>query len=113
MGRLDQERRCVNSTCADISRTFDLAGRLDRLRLRSGAGPIPAMLSLRYEYDEAGLLRAVPGFLPRVYHDAAGRTTALRFANDILETRRYHPQRGWTERTAINWLGPRPVGYFV
>lgn len=107
MGRPERERSCVDGACADLARKFDEGGRVRVLDMVATlGGSVAAKQQVEYRYDEAGYLTAIPGVLPRVGHDAAGRLASVDFANGLREIHRYDPQRGWLESVTIQ---PRPL----
>lgn len=47
------------------------------------------------QYDSAGHLKAIPGFVTKATYTAEGKLAVLNAANGTVTTRTYSPQRGW------------------
>jgi RHS repeat-associated protein len=89
-GRLRRQKRGIPSAgySGEVSREYDVAGRMTRLTYPDGhlIGP--------FGYDAAGRLTSIPGILDGVTYDAAGRPLVQTNANDTTTTRTYHAGRG-------------------
>ena len=53
---------------------------------------------VEYQYDEAGMLYAIPGYMSEAAYAATGQPTVRRFTIPAIETKAvYHPHRDWLE----------------
>jgi RHS repeat-associated protein len=60
-----------------------------------------------WTYDAGGRLAAIPGLIPQVDYDAAGRTTAVAYANGVSTAFVWDGPRGWLDK--VTTKGPAGV----
>ncbi|MBS1857278.1 MAG: VCBS repeat-containing protein [Acidobacteria bacterium] len=114
LGRVDEETECIDNKCYELGLKFDPAGRLRRVVYPDASGHVANnSLAVDYQYDNRGWLAAIPGYVSRFDHDAAGRTTDILFVNGIEEARHFSSQRGWSDSVQVfkpSAIGPHVLG---
>jgi RHS repeat-associated protein len=88
-GRLVTGTRTIDGLSYTFQKSYDAAGRLLSTEYPDGetVGPL--------QYDGAGRLLAIPGFVNEVLYDARGQLTKQTNANGTITTRSYSSQRLW------------------
>lgn len=97
-GRTVSDLRIVDGTDHLLRQAFD---RLDRVKTLT----YPDGFALTYEYNERGLVSAIPGILASAQYDARGKATQRELANGVVTTVGYDDQERVRNIHAANRSG--------
>jgi RHS repeat-associated protein len=92
-GQVNRYVRTIDSRTYEIQKTFDLGGRLLTTTFPDGE-------TVTQQYDAAGRVTAVPGYVNLVGYDAMGNVSRLENANGTVTTLGYSDTRGWLNTIA-------------
>ncbi len=95
LGQLAVVDKCVLGQRLRTATGYDKLGRLESVTYPDGE-------QVRYEYDAAGRLARMPGYVTEFHYDAAGHVTTTEFANQTIETRTYNSQREWLTGLSVS-----------
>ncbi len=71
----------------------------------------PSGVEANQQYDEAGRLSSIPGYVNYTYN-ASGQPIRTEYANGVVETNTYNPYRGWLSQRNYQ-LGGSALFYFT
>jgi RHS repeat-associated protein len=95
-------RQCVAGTTLELGSGYDSLGRQKSLTYPDGE-------TVTYEYDLAGRLWRMPGYVDAMAYDAAGRLTAADYANGTHAIWDVDARRGWLNKATVT--GPAGTLY--
>ncbi|MGW1545184.1 toxin TcdB middle/N-terminal domain-containing protein [Streptomyces sp. NPDC002309] len=77
-----------------LKHTYNAADAIERIRYPDGS-------EVRYEYDQAGRLRRVPGYLEDIRYDPRGRRTSCRYGNGVRTILDYDTRTAFLRRLRV------------
>ncbi len=86
--------------------TYDSQGHVRSVTYPDGSAVI-------YTYDDAGLIRSIPGIIDDVEHGPHGRRTRTRFANGLESRRFFTPGDHLLRELVVEVVSPQPQGHAV
>jgi RHS repeat-associated protein len=89
-GRLNRTKQCIDGKTVEMGFSYDT---LDRLRTIT----YPDGEIVTYEYDSAGRIKLVSGYVEEFEYNPAGQITTARLSNRVTETYHYDPDREWLD----------------
>jgi RHS repeat-associated protein len=102
-GRQSHIGRYVDRNFYEIRRAWDPGGRLVASTYPESGGPV----TVRYQYDEAGRVAAIPGVVASVDYDAAGAARLEVNTNGTRTSRSYESAHHWL--VSLQTTGPTGV----
>ncbi|MBP6843309.1 MAG: VCBS repeat-containing protein [Kofleriaceae bacterium] len=86
-GRVVASTRCVLGDCRTQRWAYDALGRQTQTTYPTGE-------VVRWTYDATGRLASVPGYVTAMTWDARDQLTAMTYANGVVQSYAYSPERG-------------------
>jgi RHS repeat-associated protein len=86
--------KCISGRSQTFGFDYDTLGRRKQVTYPDGE-------AVQYEYDSAGRLAKVPGYVDKLAYDAAGRKTQIAYANGVVTDLRYSRPRRWLDRLTL------------
>ena len=93
-GRMESSKQCLDGKTVEMKYSYD---KLDRLRTVS----YPDGEIVTYNYNPAGRLKSVSGYVDQFTYNAAGQTTNTNFGNGVTEINDYDTGREWLNHITV------------
>jgi RHS repeat-associated protein len=90
--------KCISGNAKSFGFAYDNVGRRRQITYPDGE-------VVTYEYDPAGRLSKVPGYVDRFSYDAAGRKTRIAYANGVVAGLSYANPRRWLDHLTLSHGG--------
>jgi YD repeat-containing protein len=87
VGRVTGTSRVLDGTTYTMMQSYDALG-------RPATQTFPDQESITFSYNEAGWLRAIPGYVSAISYNARGQRTQVQYANGVTTTSGYYDQPG-------------------
>jgi RHS repeat-associated protein len=100
-GRITHEQRCIDATCMELGRSYDLAGRLDTLSYPDATGALAGGEAVVHRYDATGRLVGVGDYVTDIDYALDGRIDAIRAGNGVRTAYVRDPARRWADDLSV------------
>jgi RHS repeat-associated protein len=100
VGQVTAIRKCVFGKTYQLAFTYDMLGRPESVTYPGTRGEPPEIV--RYDYDPAGRLRSMPGYVNSITYDPSGQIETMELANGVRESYSYDPARHWVSGKNIS-----------
>jgi RHS repeat-associated protein len=88
MGQLTVQKQCIEGLTYEMGFSYDQLARLKTVTY-------PDSEVVTYNYDSAGRLKNMPGYVNSLSYDAAGHVVGIEYANHTKTTMEYDSNRQW------------------
>jgi RHS repeat-associated protein len=106
MGRVKEDRNCIDGACYEMKHEYDRAGRLWRLTYPDSSGALGGADEIvEYSYDDAGHLKTAGDYVKDISYEIDGRPSVVTMGNAVTTTYVYNPARRWADSMAIELKG--------
>ena len=95
MGQVILKKQCIEGRTYAMGFGYDQLGRLKSLTY-------PNQEVVTYQYDSAGRLHYMSGYVNSMSYDAEGNLTGVEYSNQTKATFRYDPERQWLKRSTLS-----------
>jgi RHS repeat-associated protein len=95
IGQVKLQKLCIEGFTYEMEFTYDHLSRPEKIIY-------PDHEVVTYNYDSAGRLNNMPGYIDTLLYDAAGHVTDVTYANQTTTEMHYDPKRQWLDDATVS-----------